>query len=60
MMTNGDLEGQIFLFYPHTNNGFFFLHTTVFYLKNKLPEVPEYARMQFHMMLSLKHYNDVT
>ena len=29
-MTNGDPEGQIFLSYPHTNNGFFFLLTTVF------------------------------
>ena len=30
VMTNGDPEGQIFLSYPHTNNGFFFLLTTVF------------------------------
>ena len=49
VMTNGDPHGQIFLFYLHTNNGFFFLMdaffllTTVFLLKNKLPEVPEYA-----------------
>ena len=47
MMTNGDPEGQIFLSYPHTNNGFFFLLTTVFYLK-----VPKYAKIQFHMMTS--------
>ena len=35
LMTNGDPEGQIFLSYPHMNNGFFFLLTTVFiyYLK---------------------------
>ena len=26
----------------------------------KLPEVPEYAKMQFYMMMSLKHNNDVT
>ena len=57
-MTNGDPEGQIFLSYPCTNNGFFFLLTTVFiYLfLNKLPEVPEhaeYAKMQFHMMTLL-------
>ena len=39
-------------------NGFFFLLTTVFLFKNKLPEVPEYAKMQFHMMTSLKHNND--
>ena len=30
VMTNGDPVGQIFLSYPHTNNGFFFLLTTVF------------------------------
>ena len=61
MMTNGDPEGQIFLSYPHTNNGFLFLLTTVFfYLGKKLPEGPEYAKMQFHMMTSLKHNNDVT
>ena len=41
VMTNGDLEGQIVLSYPHTNNGFFFLLTTVFLFKDKLPEVPE-------------------
>ena len=51
MMTNGDPEGRVFLFYPHMNNGFYFLLTTViFYLK--LPEVPEYANIQFHMMTS--------
>ena len=27
LMTNGDYEGGIFLSYPHTNNGLFFLHT---------------------------------
>ena len=59
MMTNRSPEGQIFLSYPHMNNGFFFLLTTVFiYLsillfQNKLPEVPEYAKMQFHMMTLL-------
>ena len=31
VMTNGDPEGQSFLSYPHTNNGFFFLLTTVFF-----------------------------
>ena len=60
MMTNGDPEGQIFLFYPHTNNGFFFLLITVFLFENKLLEVPENAKMQFHMMTSLKHNNDIT
>ena len=63
MMTNGDPEGRIFLSYPHTKNGLFFLLTTAFiYLfiyffkkkkKKKLPEVPEYDKMQFHMMMLL-------
>ena len=55
VMTNGNPEGWIFLSFPHTNNGLFFLLTTVFiYLfQNKLPEVPEYAKMQFHMMTLL-------
>ena len=37
------------------NNGFIFLLTTVFvyFFRNKLPEVPEYAKMQFHMMTLL-------
>ena len=56
MMTNGDLEGPIFLSYPHTNNGFFFFLTSVFFFNFKIsfqkPEVPEYAKMQFHMMTS--------
>ena len=29
VMANGDPEGRIFLSYPHPNNGFFFLFTTV-------------------------------
>ena len=29
---------------------FFFLLTIVFLFKNKLPVVPEYAKIQFHMM----------
>ena len=45
-------KGRIFLSYPYTNNGFHFLLTTVFiYLfSNNLPEVPDYAKMQFHMV----------
>ena len=53
VMTNGDPEGRIFLSYPHMNDGFFFLLTTVFLFKNKLPEVPEYATIQFHILTSL-------
>ena len=61
MMTNGDPEGWIFLSYPYTKNGLFFLIITVFFIfLNKLPEVPEYAKMQFYMMTSLYHNNDVT
>ena len=57
VMTNGDPEGQIFLSYPRMNDGFFscsplFLSINLFIL-NKLPEVPEYANMQFHMMTLL-------
>ena len=44
VMTNGDPEGRIFLFYPHTNNGCFFLLTTLFiylfiYLKSRSPRI---------------------
>ena len=46
VMTNSDPEGRIFLSYPHTNNRVFFLLTSVFLFKNKLPEVLEYAKMQ--------------
>ena len=52
MMTNGDPEGHIFLSYPHTNNGLFFLLTAVFLFRNKLPEVPEYTKIQFYIMTS--------
>ena len=56
MMTNCDPKGRIFLSYPLPNNGFFFLLTTIFiylFILNKLPEVPQYAKMQFHMMTLL-------
>ena len=52
-MANGDPERLIFLSYCHTNNGFFFLLTTVFLFLNKLSKVPEYAKMQFYTMTSL-------
>ena len=54
MMTNGDPEGLIFLSYPHMNNVFFFFFCSPLYLfimYYKLPEVPEYAKMQFNMMI---------
>ena len=52
MMTNDYHEGWIFLSHPHTNSGFFFLHTirySILILKT-LPEVPEYADMRNDMM----------
>ena len=56
MLTNGDPEGRIFLSYPLSTrimDSFscspLFLFIYLFY--NKLPEVPEYAKMQFHMTL---------
>ena len=59
VMTNGDPEGQIFLSYTHTNNGFFscsllvlFIYSFIYFLK-KLAEGPEYAKMQCHMMTLL-------
>ena len=48
VMTNRDLEGQIFRYHPHMNNGLFFLLTlnTAFHIiKKRLFEVPEYAEM---------------
>ena len=54
VMTNIDPKGQIFLSYPHTKNGFYsFLAHHCFLFKNKLPEDPEYPKMQFDMMMSL-------
>ena len=35
VITNGDHEGRIFLSYPHTNNGLFFLLTTTVVLRLK-------------------------
>ena len=32
VITNDDPEGQIFLYYPHTNNGFFSFAHHCFYL----------------------------
>ena len=65
-MTNGDTEGRIFLSYLHTNNGFIFMLTTgfiylficlfivfIYLFQNKLTEVLEYAKMQFHRMTLL-------
>ena len=56
VMTNGDREGWIFLSHLHMHNEFFVLLTikySIFELKKKLPEVPEYAEMQHDTMTSL-------
>ena len=60
VLTIGDREGQIFLSYPYTNKDPFSCSPLFFMFLNKLPEVPQYAKMQLHMMTSLKHNNDVT
>ena len=68
MMTNGDPEGRIFLSYPHANNGSFscsplflfiylfkylFFYLFIYLFKNKVSEVPAYAKMQFNIMALL-------
>ena len=59
-----DSQGWIFLSYPHTNNGFFFwfwftgpgfIYLYIYLFQNKLAEVPEYAKMQFHMKTLLRY-----
>ena len=50
VMTNSDPERRIFLSYTLTNNGFFSSSLLFF---NKLPEVTEYAKIQFHITTSL-------
>ena len=59
-MTNGDPEGRIFLSFPNTNSGFFFLLTTVFiyyffmYFKISFQKsLNTSAKMQFHMVTLL-------
>ena len=53
MMTNGDPEGQIFLPYPHTNNGFFFLLTTVVFFSNKATEIFKDYLTSFSVFLEI-------
>ena len=55
MMPKGDPEGRIFLSYPHTNNGFFFLLITVFIYLFILKIISfqrslNTLRLQFHMV----------
>ena len=61
MMTNGYSEGRIFSILPSHEEWIFLLaHHCFLLFKNKLPEVPEYAEIQCHMMTSFKHNNDAT
>ena len=53
VVANGDPKGRTFLSYPQKNYGFFVLLTIDVLFANKLPKVPEYAKMQYHMMTSL-------
>ena len=52
-MTNSDPEAD-----SHKNNEFFFLLTIKLTLV--CAEVPEYAEMQYYLMTSLRHNNDIT
>ena len=55
MMTNGDPEGRIFLYHPHTNNVFFFLPTIKYRILclKRFSKVSEYAEVRHDMMPSL-------
>ena len=49
-MTNGDPEGRI-MDSISCSPLFLFIYLSIYlFIINKLPEVPEYAKMQFHMM----------
>ena len=48
-------SGRIFLSYPIL----FLAHHCIYLFKNKLPEVSKYATMQFRMMTSPQHDDDV-
>ena len=52
VITNGDIEGEIFLSYLHMNNGFFFMLSTVFYFKISFRK-SLICLDEFHMMMSL-------
>ena len=53
MRTNGDPNVGIFLFYLNMNNGHHY-----FLFQNKFPEVPEYAKMQFHFNITMTSLDD--
>ena len=61
-MTNGDPEGRIFLSYTHTNNGFFFLLTTVFiylFIYLFILKFPEYAKMNIFSIVIIFCFHSV-
>ena len=59
MMTNGDWERLIFLSHPHTNNGLFFLLTTILEKHGKdFQKILNTLRCD--IVTSFSHYNDVT
>ena len=64
MVTIGDREGRIFLSYPHTNNGFFFLLTTLKYLIYIGKLEKDFKKilntLRCDMLTSFYNYNDVT
>ena len=51
VMTNGEPEGRIFISYPHTNNGFFFLLNTVFIYLSVYLLI--YFKIIFHKSLNI-------
>ena len=53
VMINGDPEGRIFLSYPHTNNGLFFLLTIDFFVYFKLSLQKSLNTLRFHMITLL-------
>ena len=53
VMTNGDPEGWIFRYHPHTINGLFFMSIIKHRIdleKKRLQEVPKYIEMRNDMM----------
>ena len=64
-MTSGKPKGTDFSILPSHELWILFLPTTVFiylsiylFILDKLPDVPEYAKMQIPMMTLLYHNND--
>ena len=63
MMTNGCLDGKIFLSHPHTIDRLFFLLTIqycLFIFFKQFSEVPDYTVMRHNDMASQRHYKNMT